>query len=175
MNQFLNKLYSEVEQKFSGRLRLLHPTDNRDLGLVEIQQGKITNCKFIKRNGYNALLSASMAYLDAPFKIIVEPETAFGEIEIKIKTETLLTKVIKASAYYDKKRKLRPPMNLKMSVNPKFLITGDPIHNHEFDLLCAISDLGRAKEIYTQSPLFDHEITLGLIKLREKKAIKVVR
>ncbi len=175
MNEFLNKIMQEHNQKFSGRLRLLHPKDSRELGFVELQKGEVTNGKFVDRNGYNAILSATMAYMDQPFKMVLEPESDFGETEIKVPSSKILSNLTKASVYYSEKQKLKPPMGLKMAVNPEFLLNGQVIQNHEFDLLCAISDFGVAKDIYAHSNLFDHEITLGLIKLREKKAIKVVR
>lgn len=175
MSQFLSTLNREHQERFTGVIRLLNLEDSRDLGQVEIKEGEITNCRFLRRKGYNGLLSAAMAFLDIPFKIVKEPEINISESKMPFRTEKLLSNLGKASNYYESKKHLKPPMNLKMTVNPDFMNSKKGLQGHEFDLLCAISDFGHTAEIYENSELFDHEITLGLIKLREKKAIKVVR
>lgn len=175
MNEFLEKVIVQHKQGFTGKITVTAPGTSQLLGHVDLKDGEIYSCEIRDRDGYNAFLSLTLSSLDENYNFIVEPESYDIQKKILIPTRSIIEKAGKASNYYETKRKLRPPQNVKLRVDDNFISLGQSLHSHEFDLLCMISDYNNPKDIYKYSNLFAHEITMGLIKLREKKAIKVLR
>jgi hypothetical protein len=72
-------------------------------------------------------------------------------------------------------KRLRPPGELRVLIDPEFIETGDKPDSLEFNILKTMSTFNKVADIYQNCDLFDFEITKGLVSLRKKGAIKVFK
>ncbi len=72
-------------------------------------------------------------------------------------------------------KKLRPPNGLRLVLNDEFVIKGGEIGQEEFGVMKVITDFNKVEDIYVNCPLQEHQITLALVSLRKKGALKVFK
>ncbi len=162
---------------FDGRIVFQGNDSGQLKGEVLVHSGDIVGCNYNGSSGKKALLN--LAYEDfaevAEFNYTVEPEVISQD---KIQFESTLTDFEDSfREVYEKiksSKKLKPPPGKRLVINSDFVCRGDKISATEFDILCTISDFGKVADIYKNSPLLDFEVTLGLVSLRKKGALKVV-
>lgn len=109
------------------------------------------------------------------FKYVVEPELVSQEQIIKYPFSVLKRKAAEIVTHYKEQRAQRPPMDLKLIVEPAFLEAGDELEESEYDLLCTLSDYNLVEDLYKHSPMLDYEITMALVSLRKKNALRVIK
>lgn len=162
---------------FNGRVVFREAASSRHLGNILIYSGSVVGCTFGEKTGKKALVSLFLEDFRNGnlYDIVVEPEVIDVEsfqFEMELfKFEEELKVIIEKS---EKNKKLKPPPDKRLLVNPDFVCRGDDISSSEFDLMCTISDFGKVSEIYKNSNLLEFEITDSLISLRKKGAIKVL-
>lgn len=76
---------------------------------------------------------------------------------------------------YKEHRAQRPPMSLKLLVEPNFLVSGEELTEIEYNLLCTMSDYNLVEDLYKNSPMLEYEITMALVSLRKKNALRVIK
>ena len=106
---------------------------------------------------------------------MVEPEIVKSEQIIKYPFSVLKRKTAEIVTNYKEQRAQRPPMNLKLLVEPAFLTSGEEVDENEYDLLCTLSDYNLVEDLYKHSPMLDYEITMALVSLRKKNALRVIK
>ena len=162
---------------FTGRISVLENPSGKFLGRILLFEGLIVNSFYENTTGerslYLILLDDIGSGKDLSF--VVEPElVSNSEFLFQLELPELKKK---ASGYIENFRtakELKPPGMLKLIINPDFIPKGNKINEVEFDTLTVISEYSRVSEIYEQSLYPDHEVTLALVNLRKKGAIKVL-
>jgi hypothetical protein len=162
---------------FTGRINALSADNRRYLGVILFSEGTIVSAEYKNAKGPRSLYKL---FLDdfatsEPIHFVVEPEVvSFSQHlfslsfeEFKKQAEDLIEKARKS-------HDLRPPMNIKLTVNGAFITDGASLTGEEFSVLCTISDYNNIKQIYDSSHLYEFEVTEALISLRKKGALKVV-
>ncbi len=162
---------------FTGRINLLEPESNRQLGRVWMNEGRVVHANY---NGLSGIKALYAVLLDErrgpPPKYIAEPEIPTTiPSTIKLTTEELASAMQRFLAVYAESLRLRPMGHLKMSIDPSFIASGEPVSAEEFNLLCVLSDYNLVSDIYLETEIPDHEVTASLVALRKKKAIRVLR
>ncbi len=160
---------------FTGRINILLRSTGQVVGVVFQKEGYIVSAKMNELTGMNSL--HRMVYSDVEqndFKIIVEPEFIDSELEtMKITFEELRDSVQKGFRVYQDSKKLKPPMNLNLIINPEIIVDKTVLTPDEYDVLLLITEWSKVSEIYSKSNLMEYQITNALVSLRKKKALKV--
>lgn len=174
MNDLLKNLKTKIDTNFTGRINILDLVTSQLLGSIDLNKGKINNCFFKDRKGYGALLACSLSFDKNLLKLVSEPEQVFRTTLLESKTQDIFDKLYSAYKYYESIKGLRPPDNLKLQIVADSLMNTSSLQKHEYDVLCTISDYSKISDIYGNCELFDFEITMALVRLRENKILKVV-
>jgi hypothetical protein len=161
---------------FTGKINLLAKTNGQFQAAIYQSDGQVVDAEFQKLKGKKALYH--IIYLDVEgvdqFQYVVEPEiisanhfvTQLSYENLKLEAEAIFQKYIDA-------KKLRPPGNLKLIIDPEIVVNNDRLSKEEFQVLLTISDWSKVSDIYINCTLLEYEVTDALVSLRRKKAIKV--
>jgi hypothetical protein len=178
MNQtFLNTLEDQIAVGFTGRINILDRSTKQYLGQVLLLEGSILHLEFQKLKGEKAFYTIYLKeYENATFSYVVEPELVDGvERSVHFPYSNLKQRLQKIVEDYEVGKQQKPPGNLKVLINPEFIKTGEPVTNQEFELLATISDYNMISDIYKNVDLLDYEVTMALVSLRKKGALKVIK
>lgn len=163
--------------KFTGKINALDVKNKQLLGEIFMFEGDIINTKYRTFQGLKAFYDLILTDgIEGRLKFIMEPEVVDPQ-DKKIHYPLSILKN-KLGALYQKvldSRGRRPPMGLKILINPAFIEMGDQIVEQEYSLLCTLSDYNKVEEVYNHSDLLEFEITNALVSLREKHALKVIK
>jgi hypothetical protein len=142
-----------------------------------VNEGEIFDTEYDGSFGLKAFFNLCIDEFDKEVQIryVVEPEFINREQLIKYPFGVLKRKTAEMITHYKEYKAQRPPMNLKLMVQPEFIGTGDGITEEEFKLLCTMSDYNLVEDIYKYSELLDYEITMALVSLRKKDALRVIK
>jgi len=163
---------------FTGRINILKEEDRRFLGVILLLNGKIVSAQFAKKTGAKALFSLVVCDLEdlQNFRLVVEPEIVDdSDVEFTITAKDLKSKAQKIYQEHNDSKRLRPPMNLRVLIDPGFVAGGEKPDSSEFLILKTMTTYNKISDIYANSDLFDFEITKALVSLRKKGAIKVFK
>jgi len=152
---------------FTGKINALLKSNGQFFGVVYQSEGYIVDAKVQNISGKKGLLN--LIFIDVEkddyLKFVVEPEV--------LNHENFTMKLSKKFAHYLSSKKLKPPGNLKLLIDPEIIVNNDQITPEEFDVLALLSEWCLVSDIYKYSKLMDYEVTDALVTLRKKKAIKV--
>lgn len=175
-----SKLFSviddQVSVQFTGKLNILSNFNRQYLGHILFLKGQIVDALFQAYKGEKALYHLFIQEFSLQsFEYVVEPEVVeeslialvFGHQELK-------EKMADALKQYQQSLKLRPPENVKIVIDPDFIEDSLPVTAAEFEVLCTLTEWHSTYDIYQHCPLLDHEITMALVGLRKKSALKIV-
>lgn len=162
---------------FTGKVNILDRNNSAHLGAVEFKEGDVENASFEGATGLKGFYAACVADFDGDreLKYIVEPEFITASRRIHFPYSVLKKKAGQVVTLYKESRRLRPPGDLKLLLNPGFVEAGPEVSGDEFDLMVAIADHNKVEDIYKNSELLDYQITNALVSLRKKKAMTVVK
>lgn len=160
---------------FTGRVNVLLKSTGQIVGVVFQKDGYIVGAQMKELSGINSL--HRMIYTDVEqndFKIVVEPEFVDQEFEtMKITYEELRDGVQQGFREYQESKKLKPPMHLKLVINPEIVVDKTILSSDEYDVLLLVTEWNKVSDIYSKSILMEYQITNALVSLRKKKALKV--
>jgi hypothetical protein len=109
------------------------------------------------------------------YEYVVEPEVVEATVhEISSPLPELKEKLAAAVKLYQQSLKLRPPDNVKITIDPDFIEDSLPVSSAEFEVLCTLTEWNSSYDIYQHCRLLDHEITSALVGLRKKNALKIL-
>ncbi len=174
----IDVLEDQIIFEFTGRVNVLKKGNNQYLGRLLLKDGKIISCEYDKVGGLKSFYNLIVDEEKLDIHFIIEPEVVNSSdrnLDENISFPELKEKLNLYLAEYKKSLKLKPPPDLKLSINPNFLKKGEEISAKEFDILCVISDYSRAEDIYRSANLADFEITNALVTLRKKNALLVLK
>ncbi|MFN8369367.1 MAG: hypothetical protein U0T83_01945 [Bacteriovoracaceae bacterium] len=171
-------LEDQIIFEFTGRVNILKKGTNQYLGRILLKDGELISCEYDKIPGLKAFYNLIIDEQKLDIHFIIEPEIVNAHdrnMKDKIDFPKFKEKLNLYLAEYNKSLKLKPPGNLKLSINPNFIQKGEEIFAKEFDILCVISDYSKVDDIYKSTSLVDLEITNALISLRKKNALLVLK
>jgi hypothetical protein len=106
---------------------------------------------------------------------VVEPEVVDEkERQIHYPFAVIRNKMADVLKQYRESLKLRPPENVKIVIDAEFLDDSLPVTPHEFEVLDTLTEWNNTNDVYQHCQLLDHEITLALVGLRKKGALKII-
>lgn len=162
---------------FTGKVNVLEANKGMLLGSIYILEGDTINCSYHKYEGIEALESIFfLEFEGVDLNIIPEPEM-IPSIQRKIHYPfTTLKKKIEATIQVGAiDQKDAPPPHVKLAINSDIMNNGQSLTSDEFDALKILCDYNKVEEIYRECRLAKHRVTSALVKLRKKKAIKVIK
>lgn len=175
-SRILAAIEEQVAVKFTGKVNILASYNRQFLGHILFINGEVIQVFFNKHRGlkafYNLLIQERTLQ---SFDYVVEPELVEEkDRQIHYPFAVLKNKLGEVLKKYKESLKSRPPNDIKIIVDANFLKSKEPITPEEFDVLSTLSDWSGPKELYDHCDLLDHEITMALVSLRKKKALKIL-
>lgn len=162
---------------FSGRINILLKENNQLFGVVFQYEGKVIGATSGKQRGRKTLFSLIFHDVDSidKYKLVVEPEiigpTSFM---FELSVEEVKSMAEKQFPEFLRAKKLRPPANLKLLINPEIIYNATDVTPEEFDVLELLTEYSSVNDVYHASKLLEFEVTNALVSLRKKMAIKVL-
>lgn len=170
-------LLDQESLMFTGRINVLDKKTSAMLGHIHFREGIIVSVAYQKKIDKNALVL--IFFNESQFdtlKYIVEPEILKeSDDETHLKFSGIVASIESGQRIMKEVKNLRPSENLRFLLNAEFLNKGDAVEKEEFELMKIIVDYGLVRDIYKKSLTDETTTTLGLISLRKKGAIKVVK
>ncbi len=166
----------QVSVQFTGKVNVLSNFNRQYLGHILFRNGSIVEALFQAHKGEKALYHLFIQEFSLQsFEYIIEPEVVDeAMLEFPYGHQEFKEKMAEALKLYQQSLKMRPPENVKIVVDPEFIEDSLPVSQAEFDILCTLTEWNTPYDIYQHCHLLDHEITMGLVGLRKKNALKIV-
>lgn len=174
--QLLNTIEEQIAVQFTGKVNVLSNFNRQYLGHLLFKNGEIFQVVFQQHRGLKAFYQLIIQEFTLhSFTYVVEPEVV-EEKERKIHypyavIKNKMTDVIKQ---YRDSLKYRPPENVKILIDAEFIDDTLPVTPQEFEVLETLTEWNTPFDIYQHCGLLDHEITMALVSLRKKNALKIV-
>ena len=161
---------------FTGRINVLVKSNGQLFGVIYQNEGTIVDAESQSLNGLRALYKMIFTDVESQdfLKFIVEPEILKSEnLQLNISLDELKSDASKKFQEYIAAKKLRPPANLKLVIDPEIIVNTNQVSPEEYDILSLLTEWSKVSDIYKYSNLLEYEITNALVALRRKKAIRV--
>lgn len=166
----------QMAVEFTGKVNILSTFNRQYLGHFVFKNGELIQVYFQQLSGLKAFYHIVLQeYSLNSFSYIIEPEV-IDEKERKIHYPfaVIKNKMLEVITKYQESIKFRPPENVKIVINPKFIEQDGDVTKEEFEVLQTLAEWNRSFDIYQHCELLDHEITWCLVSLRKKGALKIV-
>ncbi len=175
-SRVMGVIEEQVAVKFTGKVNLLSATTRQFLGHVLFKDGDVIQVRFQGHQGLKAFYQLLIQeYTLQAFAYVVEPEVVDEkERQIHYPFSVLKSKLPEVLKQYRESLKLRPPGQVKVVPDPEFIRNSTPVTNLEFEVLETLTEWNKVDDVYQHCKLLDHEITLAMVSLRKKGALKIV-
>ncbi len=176
MTNLMEVLKEQTSFGFTGKVNLLLSSTGQFKGVIYLHEGAIVGATFGQQNGRNALYKMIFEDVESQshFKFVVEPElVAASNFNMRMAFDEIKTEASKIYQLYVQAKKLKPPMNLKLLIDPEIIVNPEEITPEEFDILSILTEWCKVSDVYKYSRLMEFEVTNALVSLRKKRAIKV--
>lgn len=174
--KFVPVVEEQMSVMFTGKVNILSPFNHQYLGHLLFKDGKIIDVKYQQFTGLRAYYHLGIKeYCLEKHQYVVEPEIVSDEEQrIHYPFSVLQSKLEKQIKLFEIVDRQRPPHNVKIIPDPTGITSEFECSAEEFTVLTVLTDTHNIDEIYQQSSLLDHEVTLALINLRRKGVLKIV-
>lgn len=175
-SKLLNVVEEQVAVQFTGKVNVLSTYNRQFLGQIFFKNGDVIQVTFQKHKGLKAFYQILIdEYSLQSFEYVVEPELVDeSERKIHYPYGVIKNKLSDVLKLHRDSLKLRPPENIKILLDPEFLEDSLEVTPKEFDVLATLTDWNNTHDLYDNCELLDHEITLALVSLRKKGALKIL-
>lgn len=176
MTNLMEVLKEQASFGFTGKVNLLLSSNGQFQGVIYMHEGSIVGASFAQQNGRNALYKMIFEDVESQnhFKFVVEPELVAGSnFSMRMSFDEIKTEASKIYQKYTEAKKLKPPMGLKLIIDPEIVVNAEEITPEEFDILSILTEWSKVSDVYKYSRLMEFEVTNALVSLRKKRAIKV--
>ena len=175
-SKLLNVIEEQVAVQFTGKVNVLASFNRQFLGQIYFKNGDIIQVTFHQQKGLKAFYQILVdEYTLQSFEYVVEPELVDeSERKIHYPYAVLKNKLGDVLKLYRESLKLRPPDNIKIILDAEFLEDSLEVTPQEYDVLMNLTDWNNPQDLYQHCELLDHEITLALVSLRKKGALKIL-
>lgn len=177
MPGFYETLEEQVILGFTGKINIQDKATSENIAAILFYEGEIINAQYRAQKEFKALMRIFVEVkINQELKFIVEPELLEKKNQkIRMSFDDIKVEAMQAVAKYLETIDEKPPEDLILKIKPEFIIEGEDIDENEYELLCAITNHEKVKDIYSHCSLYEHEITDAFISLRKKEAIKVIK
>jgi hypothetical protein len=174
--KIMGVLDEQISVQFTGKVNILSSMNRQYLGHVLFKSGEIVQVIFQQFKGLKAFYHLIIQeYSLASFSYVVEPEIVEEkERQIHYPFAVIKNKLGEVLKLYRESLKLRPPDNVKIIIEVGFIKASTPVTPQEFEVLELLTEWNSPNDIYQHCNLLDHEITLALVNLRKKGALKIL-
>lgn len=176
MSKIVDVIEEQVAVQFTGKVNVLATFNRQFLGHIVFKDGEIYQVKFHKFHGLKAFYTLiTQEHALKSFDYVVEPELVLeSERQIHYPYAVIKNKMTGVLKQYEDSLKLRPPENVKILIDTDFMDDSLPVSPEEYSVLLTLTEWNNPHDIYQNSELLDHEITLCLVSLRKKGALKIL-
>lgn len=175
-SKIISVIEEQVAVQFTGKVNVLATFNRQYLGHILFKNGEIIQVTFQSLKGLKAFYHLIIQELsNQHFDYVVEPEIVDEkERQIHYPYNVIKTKLADILKLYRDSLKLRPPEHVKMIIDVGFMASSLPVTQQEFEVLESLTEWNTPYDVYQHCALLDHEITLALVSLRKKGAIKIM-
>lgn len=175
-SKVMDVIEEQIAVQFTGKVNVLATFNRQFLGHIIFKDGEIYQVTFNKLHGLKAFYALiTQEYTLKSFQYVVEPELVDeSERQIHYPFAVIRNKLANVIKQFEESAKLRPPENVKIIIDEEFMEDTLPVSPEEFEVLLALTEWNGPYDIYQNCPLLDHEITMSLVSLRKKGALKIL-
>ena len=175
-SKLMNVIDEQMSVQFTGKVNVLSTFNRQFLGHILFKDGEVIQVTFNGMTGMKAFYQVIIQeYSLQSFDYVVEPELVDEkDRQIHYPFAVIRNKMDDVIGLYKKSLKLRPPENVKILIDSEFMQDGLPVTSQEFDILVTLTEWSSPFDVYKNCQLLDHEITMGLVSLRKKGALKIL-
>lgn len=166
----------QIAVRFTGKVNVLSTFNRQYLGQVLFKDGELIQVLFNQQSGLKGFYHLVIQEFSLQkFDYVVEPEIVDEkERQIHIPYSMMKNKMAEALKNYRDSLKFRPPENVKILVDVEFMSDTLDVTPQEFQVLETLTEWHKPHDIYQHCPLLDYEITMALVSLRKKEALKII-
>lgn len=174
--RIMSTIEEQIAVRFTGKVNVLSAYNRQYLGHLLFKDGEIIQAVFQNHKGLKAFYHLIIEeYSLQNYSYVVEPEVVDEtERQIHYPFAVIRNKMADILKLYRESLKLRPPENVKIIVDAEFLYDTLAVSPHEFEVLDTLTEWSNPNDIYQHCLLLDHEITMALVGLRKKGALKII-
>jgi hypothetical protein len=174
--KILSIIEEQISVQFTGKVNVLSVYNRQFLGHLIFKDGDILQVSFQGQKGLKAFYQILIQEFSLiPYDYVVEPEVVDEkERQIHYPYSVLKNKLQDVLKLYKESLKLRPPEHVKILSEASFLDSEQAVSSEEFEVLLTLTEWTNPNDIYRHCSLLDHEITLALVSLRKKGALKII-
>lgn len=175
-SKVMGVIEEQIAVRFTGKVNILASFNRQFLGHIIFKDGEVIQVSFNTHQGLKAFSQLIIQeYSLNSFDYVVEPELVSEEQRrIHYPFFVVKKKMADVLKLYRESLKLRPPENVKIVIDSEFIEDTLPVTPNEFDVLRVLTEWNNAHDIYQHCDLMDHEITMALVSLRKKGALKII-
>lgn len=175
-SRVLNVIDEQRAVQFTGKVNILASFNRQFLGHILFKDGEMIQVTFNGLKGLKAFYNLMIQeYSLQSFDLVVEPELVDDkERQIHYPFAVIRNKLTDVIRSHKEALKLRPPENIKIIVDAEFVDDSLPVSSQEYEVLSTLTEWNTPADLYQHCPLLDHEITLSLVSLRKKGALKIL-
>lgn len=172
----MDVIEEQIAVEFTGKVNILASFNRQFLGHILFRDGDVIQVLFNNHSGVKAFYQLIIQeYSLQAFDYVIEPEIVNeNERKIHYPYAVLKNRMAGVLKLYRDSIRLRPPDNVKIIINSDFMSKEEEVSPNEFDVLETLTEWNSPFDIYQHCTLLDHEITLSLVSLRKKGALKII-
>lgn len=174
--KILETIEEQIAVQFTGKVNVLSSINRQYLGHLLFKNGELYQVVFQTHRGLKAFYQLIIQeFTLQSFNYVVEPEVVEDkERQIHYPFVVIKNKMSEVIKNYRDSLKFRPPENVKIIIDSEFMDDMLPVTPNEFVVLEVLTEWNTPYDIYQHCSLLDHEITMALVSLRKKSALKIV-
>ena len=175
-SKVLGVIEEQIAVQFTGKVNILAAFNRQFLGQILFKNGEVIQVTFNNNSGLKAFYQLIIQeYTLNSFDYVVEPELVDEkERKIHYPFSVIRNRMGEVLKQYRESLKIKPPENVKILIDSKFIEDRSQVTPEEFDVLLTLTEWNTPFDIYQHCQLLDHEITWSLVSLRKKGALKIV-
>jgi hypothetical protein len=175
-SKVLGVVEEQIAVQFTGKVNILATFNRQFLGHILFKNGEIIQVLFGPHAGLKAFYRLLIQeHALQSFDYIVEPELVEErQRQIHYPYTVLKNKIAGIMKAYQDSLKLKPPENVKILIDAAFIASSLPVSTEEFEVLITLTEWNNPYDIYQHCYLMDHEITVALVSLRKKGALRIL-
>lgn len=174
--KIIDTIEEQLSVQFTGKVNILSTFNRQYLGHILFKNGEIYQVIFQQHKALKAFYQVIIQEFSLQsFNYVVEPEVVEEkERQIHYPYAVMKNKMADVIKSYQESLKFRPPENVKILIDAGFIDDTFPVTPQEFEVLEILTEWNSPFDIYQHCQLLDHEITMALVSLRKKSALKIV-
>lgn len=174
--KIMSVIEEQIAVQFTGKVNILSTYNRQYLGHILFKAGEVIQVNFQQCKGLKAFYQLIIQEFSLQsFNYVVEPEIVEeNERQIHYPFAVIKNKMADVLKLYRESLKLRPPDHVKILAEVDFISGTAPVSSQEFEVLEALTEWSSPIDIYQHCGLLDHEITMALVSLRKKGALKII-